>query len=155
MIVVDVNVLVAAAIASHPYHAVARRFLEDALTAGEVAVPDVVWSGFVRTVTNAAVADPPPTWDAVRTFVGAVRGHPGYRADVRGLVSSIDSLVALCQRLDLRRNLVSDAHVAMVAADHNAAVATFDTDFDKMPVAVIHPPLSGAGTDSRPAPPTR
>jgi len=139
MIVLDVNVLVATAIPSHPHHPTAVRFLEDAVTKHEIAVPDVVWSGFVRTVTNPAVVSPPPTWDAIRAFMNAIRGHQAYRTDVRGSVSSIDDLIALCERFDLRRNLVSDAYIAAVASDHNAVVATFDADFDRLPVAVVHP----------------
>jgi len=42
---------------------------------------------------------------------------------------------------------VSDAHIAVVASDHNATVATFDTDFDRMPVTVVHPPLFDAGSE--------
>jgi len=141
VIVLDVNILVAAAIPGHPWHAPVARFLEDALATDEVAVPDVVWSGFVRTVTNPAVADPLPSWDEIDAFVGAVRSHRGYRSDVRGLVSSVEALLDLCRHHDLRRNLVSDAHIALVATDYNATVATLDTDFDRIAGAVIHPAL--------------
>ncbi|MDR0416247.1 MAG: PIN domain-containing protein [Propionibacteriaceae bacterium] len=146
MIVLDVNVLVAAYLTGHRFHAAARAFLRSALDAGGVAVPDVVWSGFARVVTHPAVVQPPADWPEIRAFTAAVQGHPGYRADIRGLTSPLAALWALCQAAGARRNLVSDAHIAAVAIDCNAAVATWDADFDRFPVPVVHPaiPTDGA-----------
>ena len=144
MIVLDVNVLVAAYLTGHDFHAAANKFLNETLNTSEVAVPDVVWSGFVRTVTNPVLAQPPATWPEVRAFVAAVQQYPGYRADVRCLAAALDSFLALCQTTDARRNKVSDAYIAAIAIAHNASVATWDTDFDAFPVTVIHPPLKTA-----------
>jgi len=142
VIVLDVNVLVAAYLTGHQFHAPARRFLRAALAAGDFAIPDAVWSGFARVVTNPALVQPPASWPEVREFAGAVSRRPGYRADVRGATAPIGSFLALCQATGARRNLVSDACLAAVAIDHNASVATWDADFDAFPVPVVHPPLS-------------
>jgi len=141
VIVLDVNVLVAAYLTGHAFHAAARTFLNEALEAGGVGVPDVVWSGFARTVTNPAVAQPPATWTDVRAFAEALQRHPGYDATVRSMRSSVDSFLALCQMANARRNKISDAHIAAIAIDHNASVATWDSDFDDFPVSVVRPPL--------------
>ena len=148
MIVLDVNVVLAAYLDGHPFHAAANKFLEESLAAGGVAVPDVVWSGFMRIATHPATTTPPVEWPDIRAFIAAVRGHPGYRADVRAMSAPLDSFVALCQATGARGNKISDAYIAGVAIDHNAPVATLDTDFDQLPVAVIHPPLPEPKTHS-------
>ena len=140
MIVLDVNVLVAAYLTGHPSYAAGRTFIREALETGGVGVPDVVWSGFIRTVTNPVVSQPPATGPEIRTFMDALRRHPGYRADVRGMISPVESFAALCQTVGANGNKVSDAYIAAVAIDHGASVATWDTDFDAFPIHVIHPP---------------
>ncbi|MDR0284608.1 MAG: PIN domain-containing protein [Propionibacteriaceae bacterium] len=59
MIVLDVNVLVAAFMTGHPSHVAAQKFLRESLGSEEVAIPDVVWSGCLRTVTNPSIFRPP------------------------------------------------------------------------------------------------
>ena len=139
MIVLDVNVLVAAFVDSHERHEEARAFLRAALARGDVAVPDVVWSGFVRVVTNPIIVDPPAEWFEVRRFADGLRAQPGYRADIRGMSSPLESFLVLCQLCGAQRNLVSDAYIAAVAVDVGGAVATWDTDFDRLPALVIRP----------------
>jgi len=139
MIILDVNVLVAAYLATHERHEASVRFLEDCLFSGDTAAPDVVWSGFIRIVTNPEVVNPVNPWSEIRAFTDTVRNHPGYRSDVRGLNGPLDSFLALCQVADAHHNLVSDAYIAAVAIEHNASVGTWDTDFDKLPVSVVHP----------------
>ncbi|MDR0416808.1 MAG: PIN domain-containing protein [Propionibacteriaceae bacterium] len=139
MIVLDVNVLVAAYVSGHQFHTAARSFLHAALETGGVAAPDVVWSGFARVVTHPDLMRPPAAWPDLRAFADAIQRHPGYRSDVRGLTSPLNSLWTLCQTADARRNLVSDAYIAAVAIEHNAAVATWDADFARFPVPVVRP----------------
>jgi toxin-antitoxin system PIN domain toxin len=139
MIVPDVNVLVAAFADGHPHHEAARACLRRALAEEGVAIPDVVWSGFARVVTDPAVVDPPADWPQVRRFAEAVRSHPGYRAEIRGAKAPMDSYLALCHLVGARRNLVADAYIAQVAVDWGAAVATWDPDFDGLPAPVVRP----------------
>lgn len=140
MIILDVNLLLAAYVTGHPSHQAAQTFIRESLEAGGVAVPDVVWSGLIRTATNPAIAQPPATWPQIRAFIDAIRHHVGYRADIRGMTSPIESFSALCQTVNATGNKVPDAYIAAVAIDQNASVATWDTDFDTFPVPVIHPP---------------
>ncbi len=134
----------AAYIDQHEFHGAAASFLQESLLTDQVAIPDVVWSRFIRVVTHPAVTSPPVTWPQVRDFVMAVCRHPNYRADVRGLTASFDTFLILCQSVGARGNLVSDAYIAAVAIDHNASVATWDADFDRLPVSVVRP-LRGVG----------
>lgn len=62
MIVVDVNVLLAAHLAQHPHHNVTLALLDRALTDDAVLVPDPVWVAFVRIATNPRVFETPSTW---------------------------------------------------------------------------------------------
>jgi toxin-antitoxin system PIN domain toxin len=139
VIVLDVNVLVAAYFSGHQRHQEARRFLRDALAAGGVAVPDVVWSGFARIVTNPVVVRPAATWEDVTEFAQAVRRHAGYRHAVRGMTAPVDSFLTLCQSAGATGNVVSDAYIAATAADAGASVATWDSDFERFPAPVVRP----------------
>jgi len=139
VIVLDVNILVAAAGGEHPDHPACALFLKDCLHQGDVIIPDVVWSGFIRIITNAKAVGQSPSWSSIRAFIAAVQHHPGYRADVRSLTAPLDSFVSLCQAVNARRNLVSDAYIAAIALEHNASVGTFDADFGRLGVPVVHP----------------
>ena len=142
MIVVDVNVLVAAAWQDHEFHQAAAEFLSRSLEHDEVAVPDVVWSRLIRTATNPRVIQPTPDWPSINRFIQAIRSHPSYRMDVRAMTSPITTFLVLCGSAGVKGNLVSDAYIAAIAMDYDATVATWDTDFERFPVQVVHPPLA-------------
>ena len=77
MILVDVNVLVAASVIRHPDHESARRFLVERLSSDEVLVPDAVWSGFVRVATSRRVFEKPLTLSEAASYVNAIPRAPG------------------------------------------------------------------------------
>ena len=84
----DVNVLVAASRADHPHHAVARAWLEEALTASGAgaafALMPVVLAGFLRLVTSPKIFHlATPVEDAV-AFVDALLASPGVRLAALG-----------------------------------------------------------------------
>ena len=134
MIVLDVNVLVAAFAGGHPHHEPAVAGMARALTSARLAiVPDVVWLGFARVTTTPGVLDPTPAWDAVAAFIEAVRSHPGCARSVRGLDADLSDYLDLCRRADARRNLLTDAYVAAVALANACPVMTFDRDFARFP----------------------
>jgi len=140
VIVVDVNVLVAAYLTRQTMHTTARAWLAELLSTGEVAVPDVVWSGFSRIVTNPSITNPPATWSDVRSFIAAVQRHPSYREDIRGMLAPLGSFAILCQETKAVGNKVSDAYIAAIAIDHNAGLASWDSDFSAFPVTLVKPP---------------
>lgn len=128
MIVVDVTVLVAAHLGSHEHHEPALRFLERSLSDDLVIVPDAVWSGFLRIVTNGRIFRVPSTVPRASEFVRVVVGAPGYR-HVAGLIDGIEPFLQMCESSEASANLVPDAYIAAVARAHRCPVATFDRDF--------------------------
>jgi toxin-antitoxin system PIN domain toxin len=141
VVIVDVNILVAAFASGHAFHDAARKWLTEALDSGGVGAPDVVWSGFMRIVTNPRIVAPAASWSEVRAFMDAVRYHRGYLNDIRGMKTPLQIFEVLCQSTGTLSGQVSDAYIAQVAIDHNAAVATWDKDFAAYPVPLVQPPL--------------
>lgn len=128
MIVVDVNLLVAASRRDHVHHPIARPFFSDALAHDDVIVPDAVWSGFLRVVTSRRIFHvPTPMADAI-SFVRAVTSSSRYRL-VAGLVDGLDPLLSLIEASESTSDLVPDAYIAAVAMAHGCPVATLDRDF--------------------------
>lgn len=128
MIVIDVNVLVAAFLRDHPHHDRALPYLTGVLTDDEVVVPDAVWSGFLRIVTNPRIFDRPATATAATDFVRSVCGSARYR-NAPGLTDGIEPFLRLLVDADAAADLVPDAYIASVAFAHGCAVASFDRDF--------------------------
>lgn len=129
MIVVDVNVLVAAFRQDHPHHEIAHPWLT-ALLGGfdDVVIPDAVWTGFLRIVTLRGAFAQPSTLDEAAAFIHDVASSPAFLTAAR-LPGSATRLVALCQETQSTGNLVPDAYIASVALGYGCPVATFDRDF--------------------------
>lgn len=139
MIVVDVNVLVAAHLSDHSHHEIAFRFLSTALEEDSVVVPDAVWVGFLRIVTNVRIFETPSTLPEALAFVRAVTGADSYRC-VPGLIDGLESFLRMVGESDAMANLVPDAYIAAIAVAHSCPVATFDRDFGRFPgVQVVTP----------------
>lgn len=129
MIVVDVNVLLAAFRQDHERHEQARPWLERALSGGdEIIIPDAVWIGFVRIATNRAIFDVPATAAEAFEFVTSVTASAGYRV-MPGLVDGLALFARVCLESDAAGNLVPDAYIASVARAYACPVASFDRDF--------------------------
>jgi len=134
MVVLDVNILLAAFLAGHPQHAESRGWLTELLSTDQVVVPDVVWAGLVRIATNPRIVNPPATISEVAAFIAEVRGQPSYRMDVRAMTSPVEVFLAICQAGGVIGNKVSDAYIAAIAIEHGASIATWDKDFEAFPV---------------------
>jgi predicted nucleic acid-binding protein len=87
----DVNVLVAASRYDHPHHAVALRWLEDALAAcslgQRLAVLPMVAAGFLCLATHPRVFVEPTPLAAAQEFLGAllaVEGCSWWRSPANG-----------------------------------------------------------------------
>lgn len=129
MIVLDVNVVLAAFRADHPHHPAARPWLEATLEAGTgIIVPDFVWVGFVRLVTNTHIFEMPSTPAEAFEFVEAVCGAPSY-AGIPGLSDGLPMFRETVLDSDAWGNLVPDAYLASIARAYATPVASFDRDF--------------------------
>jgi toxin-antitoxin system PIN domain toxin len=132
MILVDVNVLLAAHRLDHGFHDRAKAWLDAALAAEvpSVTVPDLVWVGFLRIATSHRVFNQPSTIAEAVAFAQALIEAPAYFAapSARG---GLTLFLRLAQAAGVAGNLVTDAYIAACALSLDAAVATFDTDFHR------------------------
>lgn len=129
MIVLDVNVLLAAHRADHPDHHVVRPWFDELLASDEAfSVPDLVWVGLVRITTNRRIfVSPTPVGDAF-AFVHAVRAQPGYATLAVG-ERQLLLFEDLCREADATGDLTPDAYLAALAVGHGCELASLDRDF--------------------------
>lgn len=131
MNVIDVNVLVAMFLGDHVHHDSATQWWAGVADEGaSITVPDLVWVGFVRLVTNNRVVTTPATFEQARAFVEAVSAQPSYLA--YGTDPAIlRGFAQIGSQARARGDLVTDAYIAACATVYGAAVVTFDRDFRK------------------------
>lgn len=130
----DVNVLVAASRSDHPHHAVARAWLEEAVSgAGDGAsftLMPMVLASFLRLVTSPKIFRvPTPIGDAV-AFVDALLSSPGVQQARLGPEWS--KLRQLCLDKGLGGNDVPDAWLSAAVAHAGEHLVSFDRDFRKL-----------------------
>ncbi|UFS58847.1 TA system VapC family ribonuclease toxin [Subtercola endophyticus] len=129
MIVLDVNVLIAAFREDHAHHILARPWLINIFAAeSAVVIPDFVWVGFVRIVTNSHIFEVPSTLDEAFGFVAALTESPAYRS-VPGIAGGLRLFEDVSREAGASANLVSDAYIAAVARSLACPVGSFDRDF--------------------------
>lgn len=131
MKVVDANVLLYAVNVDSPHHRGARDWLDESLDGGDaVGFTWVVLLAFLRISTHPAIFAAPLTSDDASAVVegwldrpAAVVVEPTARhlAVLRGLLAETGSA----------GNLVNDAHLAAVATEHAAELASYDADFSR------------------------
>lgn len=131
MTLLDVNVLIYAFQPSSPRHAEWRAWLEGARSR-PFCVPDEVALGFVRIVTNRRVFVEPSSTEEALAFVAALRGSPGWRECLR-TDARYDTLGRLAAATGARGASISDAWLATLAIDQDAALASADRDFAAFP----------------------
>ena len=129
MIIPDVSVLIHAYNSDSPQHAAARAWWEETLAGPRpVGMAWVVLLGFIRIITNRGIFDNPMRASEATRRVEAWLAHtrvlivtPG---DRHGKV-----LFRLLNQLGVAGNLTTDAHLAALAIEYQAEVASTDTDF--------------------------
>ena len=129
--VLDVNVIIALASASHPLREAATEWWAETKATGQpFTVPDLVWVGFARILTNSRSVPTPVTWEDAWHFAEAFMAQPKY---LRFLVDprTMEEFVRLASTAGARGDLVTDAYVAACAAAYGGTVVTFDRDFRK------------------------
>jgi toxin-antitoxin system PIN domain toxin len=129
----DLNVLLNSKNVESPHHEAARTWLERALAASEtVGFATLVVVGFIRISTRAPVFPQPlsvaEALDQVDNWFSsssATTVNPGAR--------HLPLLRSLLEHTGTAGNLTNDAHLAAMAIDHRATLATFDGDFHRFP----------------------
>ena len=130
----DVNVLVAASRSDHPHHAVAREWLEEAISASRtgasLTLMPMVLASFLRLVTSSRIfRSVTPTQEAV-AVLDALLAAPGVQLAPLGPEWS--KLRQLCLDKALTGNDLPDAWLAAAVAHRGEHLVTFDRDFRKL-----------------------
>lgn len=133
MFLLDVSVVLAAHRGDHPHHGPVRAWF-DALLAGDepFTVPTVVWGSFLRLTTNHRIFGVPTSLADAFEFIDAVQAQPHHLSTTPG-PRHLALLRALCHEAHAVADLVPDAVLAALAAEHSCQVATLDRDFARFP----------------------
>lgn len=129
MILIDANVLLYAHDASSPQHERARVWLETAMaTESEVGIGLATVLAFIRLSTDRRVFHEPLTVEAAIDHISQwfARGNVSLAAPAEGHWLRLAGVAAEAKA---RAPLVMDAHLATLALERGAAVATSDRDF--------------------------
>jgi uncharacterized protein len=137
--IVDANVLLYAVNRQGVEHEAANRWLTGALSGNEVVgLPWVSLLAFVRLSTSRRIFESPlPPADAM-TVVESWLAQPA-AVTVEPTTRHISVLQGLVEQAGTAGNLTTDAHIAALAIEHGATVATFDRDFERFGVRVLLP----------------
>lgn len=128
----DVNIVLAGFRPDHPHHVKARSWLEEARSGNEpLGLTFIVMSSVVRLATNARVFARPDTSAAVLAYLDVLQERPALV--LREGEGHWRRFASLCRDLNLRGNLVPDAHLAAIALEHRAEVVTLDRGFGRYP----------------------
>ena len=137
MILVDANLLIYAVDRDSPHHAVARRWLEQALSGSEsVGIPWIVALAFVRITTHPRIMRSPLSVPRSLGYVDEWLLQPFVRLVGPGEMHW-PILRNLLTASGAAGNLTSDAHLAALALEHGATVASGDRDFGRF-AGVVH-----------------
>jgi toxin-antitoxin system PIN domain toxin len=142
VLLLDVNVVLAAHRDDHPHHRQVRPWLDALLGSGDdFGVPTAVWASFLRLATNRRIFVEPTPLEAAFGFVEAMVAQPGHLAIEPG-VRHLALVRRLCDEGEAVGDLLPDAVLGAIALEHGATVATLDRDFARFPsVAVRRPGL--------------
>ena len=131
MKVVDANVLIYAVNEDDVRHERSRKWLDDALSGTEaVGFSWIVVLAFIRLTTKIGLFPSPLTAAHATDRVRAWLAQPA-AVVVEPTARHLEVLAGLLAPVGTGGNLVSDAHLATLAAEHDATVITFDTDFTR------------------------
>lgn len=143
MILVDANVLIYAVHAESPQHAAARRWLEATLSGTtELGFSWSVLLAFLRLTTRRAVFTNPLSVEGATAIVDEWLDQPFARVVVPG-PRHWSILRHLLAAAGTAGNLTTDAHLAALAIEHRARLATTDRDFGRFPGLALVDPVAG------------
>ena len=129
MKLVDANVLLYAVNTDSGHHAVARRWLDDALVGDEaIGLPWLCLIAFTRLATHPSIFPTPLDSDAALDRVRDWLAAPAATACSPG-VRHVALWREALRDAGVGGNLVNDAHLAALAIENHATVVTYDTDF--------------------------
>jgi uncharacterized protein len=130
----DINVLIASARQDHAQHLNAKAWLSQAANDAvngkcNIALPMLVVSGFVRSVTHAKIMNPPNTPNEALAYIDALLNLLQIKVSEAQTWSPFKTLVGA---QSLSGNDVPDAWLASHAIATGATVVTFNKGFKKL-----------------------
>jgi toxin-antitoxin system PIN domain toxin len=131
VLLVDANVLLYAVNKSSAQHETARRWLDTSLSGSDtMGFPWTVLLAFLRISTHPAV------FPHLLTIEQAARVARAWLAQPAAVLVDptrrhLDLVAGLLNATGTAGNLVSDAHLAALAIEHEAVLVSFDTDFGR------------------------
>lgn len=144
MVVLDANILLYAHMPVFPQHKAVAIWVEDALSnaVNSLGVTWAVATAFLRVSTNRRVFEKPFQISFAKTCLDDLFAHP-----LVSLVGPTErhwhvySTILMAQNLS--GDIVMDAHIAAIALEHDASVASCDRDFRRFSdyVNIINPLL--------------
>lgn len=141
MFLVDANILIYAYDAESPHHDAARRWLERTLSRPEPV--GFAWEtilAFLRIVTHPRVFERPLTVDEASAAVTSILAEPVVSLALPS-ERHWEILAQLLLDAKARGPLVMDAHLAALAIEHGATLATTDRDFARFSGLQVVDPL--------------
>lgn len=142
MILVDVNLLVYSYNKTSPHHAPARKWFEALISGDEVFL--LPWHsilGFLRITTNPRASEHPFGPEAAVEIVDQWLSQPQVRVAQPG-DNHWRILRALAVDGQCRGQLIPDAHLAALAIEHGARLATHDRGFARFKGLEVFYPLA-------------
>jgi toxin-antitoxin system PIN domain toxin len=129
--IVDANVLLYATNIRAAHHEAARSWLDGALgERGRVGFAWVVLLAFLRLSTRAGVFPRPLEAEQAIAIVRLWLDQPP-AVPIDPTRRHLDVLAGLLRETGSAGNLVSDAHLAALAVEHDAEIVSFDADFSR------------------------
>ena len=129
MIIVDTNVLLYGYDSASPHHSPSRQWIETEFSSGRpVGLALVTLLAFVRISSDRRVYTRPLKPSAACDLVESWLGLPNVRLIQPGTRTWM-ILSALCEKGQAKGAMVMDAHLAALAVEHGARIATTDRDF--------------------------
>lgn len=134
MIFIDANLLIYAVNADAPLHLHAKTWVQETLNGhrGPVAMSWFSLVAFVRIITNSRIIVAPRSLDEALQLVNAWLTLPAVQLIEPG-PGHAHHFEAICRATKAHGNLVTDAHLAALAIEHDLELASCDTDFAKFP----------------------
>lgn len=133
MIACDVNVLLNTQNVSLPDQPEYHSWFEDMLNGPtSVGIPSLVFSGYLRIVTNHKAFQRVLTPEQALEMVAAIKTAPAFVPLEPG-PRHWEIFTELCRQADAKGNLVPDAYLAAIAIEHGCEWITADRGFARYP----------------------
>jgi len=133
MILPDANVLIYAFRRDTERHAEYRRWLEEALSSEPViGLSDLILAAVIRITTHPKIFVKPSPLVEVAGFTNFLRRRPN-TVMINPGIRHWDIFMELCDKVEARGNLITDAFLAALAIESGCEWVTTDRDFSRFP----------------------